>query len=98
MNSVIEVNHVSKRFRRTVALDEGTLNVPAGVVFALLGENRAGKTTLIQSMLGLVQPNDGSISVLGLEPCKNGVQLRRQIGYVPDAPALYDWMTVQQIC
>ena len=97
MDYAIEIKNVSKKYRRTVALDNVSLNVPVGTVFALLGENGAGKTTLIQNILGLTAADTGSVSVLGQDPKRKAVQIRRQVGYVPDSPALYDWMTVEQI-
>jgi len=97
MSHVIQIENASKRFRRQVALDQVSLHVPAGVVFALLGENGAGKTTTIRALLGLETPDSGSIRVLGMEPRRQGVAIRQQIGYVPDAPVLYDWMTVRKI-
>lgn len=97
MSNVIELNQVSKRYRSVVAMDRMTLNVPQGVVFALLGENGAGKTTTIRTLLGLERPDSGTASVLGMNPIKQGIEIRRQIGYVPDAPKLYDWMKVSEI-
>ncbi len=60
MEPIIEFNSVCKRFGSKVVLDDVSFTVPAGVVFGLLGENGAGKTTAIKAMLGLVQPNSGS--------------------------------------
>ena len=97
MSNVIELNQVSKRYRSVVAMDKMTLNVPNGVVFALLGENGAGKTTTIRTLLGLEKPDSGTASVLGMNPIKQGIDIRRQIGYVPDSPKLYDWMKVSEI-
>ena len=97
MSNVIELNQVSKRYRSVIAMDKVTLNVPRGVVFALLGENGAGKTTTIRTLLGLERPDSGTASVLGMNPIKQGIEIRRQIGYVPDAPKLYDWMKVSEI-
>ena len=97
MLNVIELNEVSKRYRSVVAMDRMTLKVPRGVVFALLGENGAGKTTTIRTLLGLEKPNSGSAKVLGKNPVKQGIEIRRQIGYVPDAPKLYEWMKVSEI-
>ena len=97
MGSVIELNQVSKRYRSVVAMDKMTLNVPQGVVFALLGENGAGKTTTIRTLLGLEKPDSGTAAVLGMNPIRQGIEIRRQIGYVPDAPKLYDWMKVSEI-
>ena len=96
MSEVIHVNSVSKRFGKRTVLDNVTLKVPAGVVFALLGENGAGKSTLIRSMLGYVKVDSGSISVCGMDPLKKPLEIRRQVGYVSDAPGLYEWMTVAQ--
>ncbi len=97
MAHIIELNSVCKKFGRTVAMDQISIAVPKGVVFALLGENGAGKTTAIRNILGLQQPDSGSIQVLGLDPQRNGVEVRRRIGYVPDTPSLYDWMKVSEI-
>ena len=96
MSEVILVNSVSKRFGKRTVLDNVTLKVPAGVVFALLGENGAGKSTLIRSRLGYVKVDSGSISVCGMDPLKKPLEIRRQVGYVSDAPGLYEWMTVAQ--
>lgn len=97
MTTVIQLNNVTKRFGSILALDDVTLTVPQGVVFALLGENGAGKTTAIRNLLGLQLPDAGKTQVLGMDPVKQGVELRRRIGYVSDQPALYDWMTVKEI-
>ncbi len=96
MREVISVNRVSKRFGMRNALNNVTFSVPRGVVFALLGENGAGKSTLIRSMLGYVKLTSGIISVCGLNPLKNPLEIRRRVGYVSDAPGLYEWMTVAQ--
>ncbi len=88
---------VTKRYGKTLAMDNVSLEIPAGSVFALLGENGAGKTTTIKSLLGLERPDRGLIDVLGMDPLKDGIEIRRQVGYVPDAPMLYDWMKVSQI-
>jgi ABC-2 type transport system ATP-binding protein len=94
---MIEIKNANKRFRRTIALQDVSLQVPAGSVFALLGENGAGKSTLIRAMLGYIKLDSGSIVVKDLDPYKQPLELRRQVGYLSDAPALYDWMKVSQI-
>ena len=96
MSEVISVNNISKRFGKRTVLNNVSLKVPSGVVFALLGENGAGKSTLIRSMLGYTKLNSGSISVCGLDPLKKPLEIRRRVGYVSDAPSLYEWMTVAQ--
>jgi ABC-2 type transport system ATP-binding protein len=97
MQAAICVKDVSKRFGRKVVLDRVSFDVPAGIVFALLGENGAGKTTLIRSMLGYHRLDQGTIEVLGLDASKKPLDIRKRIGYVSDAPAMYDWMKVKDI-
>lgn len=97
MASTISIRQVSKHFRDCDALQDVSLEVPPGVVFALLGENGAGKTTLIQILTGFIAPDEGSATVLGCDCQTQSLEIRRRIGYVSDAPALYDWMTADRI-
>ena len=66
-------------------------------MFALLGENGAGKTTAIRIMLGLIEAGSGRAEVLGLSSATRGQEIRRRVGYVPESPTLYEWMTVAEI-
>jgi ABC-2 type transport system ATP-binding protein len=93
----IRIDSLTKRFRDQTAVDGLSLEVPHGAVFGLLGENGAGKTTTLQTLLGLLEPDGGRVEVLGLDPARQGMKVRRQVGYVPEVPALYDWMTVSEI-
>ena len=97
MEPVIRLDELTKRYGRETALDRLSLAVPPGVVFALLGENGAGKTTAIRIMLGLTDPNSGRAEVLGLPSATRGLEIRRRVGYVPEQLTLYDWMTVAEI-
>ena len=97
MTSVARLKNVTKRFRGQVALDEVCLEVPPGVVVALLGENGAGKTTSLRILLGLLQPDAGEAEVLNLDSRTQGDEIRRRVGYVPERPTLYEWMTVAEI-
>ncbi len=97
MAPVIRLEQVSKRWGREVALDRLSLDVPPGVVFALLGENGAGKTTAIRILLGLLGADGGRAEVLGLPSATNGLEIRRRVGYVPERLGLYPWMTVDEI-
>jgi ABC-2 type transport system ATP-binding protein len=97
MDPVIRLNRLTKRFGAETALDSVSLEVPRGVVFALLGENGAGKTTAIRIMLGLLPANSGGAEVLGLNSAADGLKIRQRVGYVPERPTLYDWMTVEEI-
>ena len=94
---VVEVTNLSKRYGNQTALDNISLSIPPGVVFALLGENGAGKSTSLKILLGLEKADSGSASVLEMDSSKRGVDIRSAVGYVPESPALYDWMTVGEI-
>jgi ABC-2 type transport system ATP-binding protein len=97
MNHVITSNDLTMRFRGCDALLGVSLKIEPGTVFALLGENGAGKTTMIRIMTGFQQPTSGQCRVCGIDPVAQPLDVRRRIGYVSDAPALYDWMSVGEI-
>lgn len=95
--AVVAVHRLTVTFPGCEALREVDLQVTRGTVLALLGENGAGKTTLIQCLTGFLKPNSGSCRVLGLDPAADALEIRHRVGYVADAPALYDWMRVGEI-
>lgn len=80
---VITARAVVKRWGHTMALAGATVDVPGGVT-GLLGSNGAGKTTLLGLVLGLHRPDDGSLSVLGLDPATAGPEVRARVGYAPE--------------
>ena len=94
--NVISIERVSKRFSRRLVLDDVSLQVPSGCVFALLGENGAGKSTLIRGLLGYHKFDSGLVRIAGLDPQREPMAVRRRVGYVSDAPGLYEWMTIQE--
>ena len=97
MSPVICLEHVVKQYGRHRALDGVSLTVPRGSVFALLGENGAGKSTMIRILLGLLEPDSGRSQVGGLDSYFYSQEIRRRVGYVAERPAMYDWMTVEEI-
>ncbi len=97
MEPVIRLENVTKRYGSQTALDHVSLEVPPGTVFALLGENGAGKTTAIRVLLGLTDPDEGKATVLGIDSARHGHDVRSRVGYVPERPTLYEWMTVSEI-
>ena len=90
VSPVIELHQLAKRYGRIDALRSVTLSVGAGEIFGLLGPNGAGKTTLIRLLTGSTRPSAGDVKVLGLDPVRDSQSVRRQIGYMPQAPALYE--------
>ncbi|MFB9446717.1 ABC transporter ATP-binding protein [Dactylosporangium vinaceum] len=92
MNAV-ETFGLTQRYRRTVALDDCTLAIPAGRVVALVGPNGAGKTTLLELAIGLRRPTSGRIEALGAEP---GAR-RDRIGFLDQHAALYPALTIREL-
>jgi len=97
MTPALALHNVHKRFGSTVALDGVSLDVPRGVVCAVLGANGAGKTTAIRILLGLESPDSGSAEVLGMSSRTHSLEIRQRVGYVAEKPPLYDWMTIDEI-
>ncbi len=93
MSPVIEAHGLVKRYGRFPAVDGIDLTVEKGEVFGLLGPNGSGKTTTILLLLGLTEPTAGSISVLGLDPLRQPLKVKRQVGYLPDQIGFYDHLT-----
>jgi ABC-2 type transport system ATP-binding protein len=89
----IEVDKVSFHYNNLKAVDELSLEIPAGISFGLLGPNGAGKTTLIRLLVGLLKPKSGRIRCLGKPPSPTNAKL---IGYMPQLPALYAELSVEQ--
>src|SRR5437588_931704 len=97
METIIETRALTKRFGATLAVDRLSLTVPKGAIMALLGDNGAGKTTTLRMLTGLLPPDAGSATVLGQDAWSAAVALRKRVGYVPERPRFYDWMTVAEI-
>jgi ABC-2 type transport system ATP-binding protein len=90
---VIEATGLTKRYGGTVAVDQINLSVDKGEVVGLLGPNGSGKTTTILMLLGLTEPSAGTVSILGKDPLREPLAVKRQVGYLPDAVGFYDSMT-----
>jgi len=97
MDSCIEIHGLKKSFGSKRAVDGLSLAVPAGAIFAFLGDNGAGKTTTIRMLAGLLRPDAGRATVLGLDCWTAAPRLRYRLGYVPERPKFYDWMTIREI-
>lgn len=97
MSAIFEFQQITKRYGSFTALDGVSFSGKPGQVIALLGENGAGKTTSIKTLLGLVTPDSGTSTVFNVESQRHGAEIRRRVGYVPDRPSLYEWMTVQEV-
>ena len=93
---VIRTRKLTKRYGELTAVDRLNLQVFPGEIFGLLGQNGAGKTTTILMLLGLSEPTDGEAAVMGLDPAWEPREVKRRVGYLPDAVGFYDGMTGRQ--
>src|SRR6187551_3871275 len=92
-NAPIIARRLTKRYGDFVAVDALDLEFHAGEIFGLLGQNGAGKTTTILMLLGLTEPTDGAARVVGLDPSRGPLEVKRRVGYLPDAVGFYGEMT-----
>ena len=90
---MIETELLSKRFGETVAVSDLNLRVEAGEVMGFLGPNGSGKTTTIRLLMGLLRPSAGRAAILGRDCHSDAVALKRDVGYLPDEPFLYPYLS-----
>lgn len=90
---VITAQGLGKRYGRRTVLHEIGFEVGAGEVFGLLGPNGAGKTTTILILLGLTEATRGTVRILGEDPQRNPLKVKRRVGYMPDSVGFYDQLT-----
>ncbi len=91
--NVLELNDVFKRFGNVTAIDGLSLSVPEHSVFGFIGRNGAGKTTTMKMVLGFLKPDAGTIRVCGDQVRFGNAKTNRHIGYLPDVPSFYGYMT-----
>jgi ABC-2 type transport system ATP-binding protein len=91
--AVIEAQDLTKRYDGVPVVKGVSFSVAQGEIFGLLGPNGAGKTTTILMMLGLTEVSDGQVRVLGYDPVREPLQVKRRVGYLPDAVGFYDNLT-----
>ncbi|KIX12518.1 hypothetical protein X474_18110 [Dethiosulfatarculus sandiegensis] len=93
MAMVIETKGLTKAYGNHTAVDHLDLEVQKGEIFGFLGPNGAGKTTTLLMLLGLSEPSFGTASVLGFDPCRNPLQVKSKVGYLPENVGFYPEMT-----
>jgi ABC-2 type transport system ATP-binding protein len=89
----VDLQGVTKRYNEIVAVNNMNLSINMGEIFALLGPNGSGKSTTLKMLVGLVQPTAGAINVLGTDVQKDPVTVKQHVGYVPESPNIYEFLT-----
>jgi len=92
---VIDAQGLTKRYDGAVAVDDVSFTVARGEIFGLLGPNGAGKTTTILMLLGLTEISAGAARVLGHDPVREPLAVKRRVGYLPDSVGFYDYMSAR---
>jgi ABC-2 type transport system ATP-binding protein len=95
-NNVIEAVNLTKRYNGTTVVNSISFSVARGEIFGLLGPNGAGKTTTILMLLGLSDISEGKARVLGHDPVREPLQVKRRVGYLPDQVGFYDNLTAAE--
>lgn len=93
----IELVGLTKRFGRTMAVNNLSLTIPRGSTFGLLGPNGAGKSTTIKMLMGMLTISDGLVRLLGIDVAEDPVQVKQRVGYVPETHHIYRWMRVREV-
>lgn len=93
MAAIIQTEGLTRRYGRQAAVDGLSLEINEREVFGFLGPNGAGKTTTILMLLGLTEPTAGCARVLGFDPAHDPLEIKRQVGYLPENVGFYDDMT-----
>lgn len=92
----IKTDNLTRKYGDLTAVDQLTLNIDSGEIFAFLGHNGAGKTTTISLLTTLLLPTTGNARVMGFDIVKENLEVRQQIGYVPENVQLYNHLTVAE--
>lgn len=94
MSNTVEIKNITKTFGKITAVDDLSLNIEKGKITGLIGADASGKTTLIRLIIGLMAPDSGEITTLGLNPITQKAELNPRIGYMPQKFGLYEDLTV----
>ena len=90
---MLKIEHLTKRYGEKKAVDDLSLHIAPGELYAFIGHNGAGKTTAIKSLCGILQFDEGEIFIDGISLKKDPLACKRKLAYIPDNPDLYDFMS-----
>jgi ABC-2 type transport system ATP-binding protein len=92
-SKIIEIKNLTKKYGDFTAVDQLSLSIGKGEIFGLLGPNGAGKSTTILMLMGLTEPSGGQVSVCGLDPVRQPIEVKKRVGYLPEDVGFYDDLT-----
>jgi len=95
--NIVTIDHVSKSFGDKIALNDISFVIPEGQICGLLGPNGAGKATLFRLLMGILKASSGSLHVAGLDACEDRVAVKRLIGFLPDEPVFYSYLSAREL-
>ena len=95
--ALVQIEHVTKSFGEKIALKDISFAVPSGQICGLLGPNGAGKTTLFRLLMGILKATDGTLRIDGLDAFEDRVEVKRRIGFLPDEPVFYSYLSGKEI-
>jgi ABC-2 type transport system ATP-binding protein len=93
---MIEILHLSKRYGDTLAVEDLSLQIEAGEIFALLGPNGAGKSSTVKVLTGLSRPTTGVVRIAGFDVVQDPIEVKKRVGYVPENAILYESLTADE--
>ena len=96
-DTLVEIHQVCKRFGDKTALKNISWSLPKGQISGLLGPNGAGKSTLFRLLMGILKATSGSLQVNGLDCFEESVAVKRLVGYLPDEPVFYSYLSGREI-
>jgi len=90
---MLNIEHLTKRYGEKLAVDDLSLHIAPGEIYGFIGHNGAGKTTTLKSAVGILQFDEGTITVNGTSMTDDPVKCKRELAYIPDNPDLYEFMS-----
>jgi ABC-2 type transport system ATP-binding protein len=93
---MIDILHLSKRYGSTLAVEDLSLEIGAGEIFALLGPNGAGKSSTVKVLTGLSRPTTGIVRIAGFDVVQEPIEVKKRVGYVPENAILYESLTADE--
>lgn len=94
---IVAVDHVTKTFGDKTAVNDISFSIPGGQICGLLGPNGAGKTTLFRLLMGILKASSGFLEVAGLDAFEDRVAVKRLIGFLPDEPMFYSYLSGREL-